>query len=156
MTKTTYRCCEWDRSATSQVIPSHSATPWIFRCTWWNLFGKSFSIVVYVHFSLSDKKFILLNCAHTFFYALFLEFMRILAFPSKISIPIFQNAHKNRWMETQLVSHDPKDNILICWFGAHKTFLINYRCWIFIYRTDVLLHFIHKIFKEWTFQKYLK
>ncbi len=43
----------------------------------------------------------------------FLEFMRILAFPSRIYIPnlypiyipaIFQNAHKNRWMEMQLVT----------------------------------------------------
>ncbi len=32
------------------------------------------------------------------------QFMRILAFPSRFFYAIFQNAHKNRWMETQLVT----------------------------------------------------
>ncbi len=38
-----------------------------FDAQWRDLFGKCVSIVVYAHFFLSDKKCILLKCAHTFF-----------------------------------------------------------------------------------------
>ncbi len=72
MTKTIYRCCEWDQTAANQVIPSHSAKSHDFHAhggIFYRIcvFCKSVSIAVYVHFSLSDKKFILLNFAHTFF-----------------------------------------------------------------------------------------
>ncbi len=44
---------------------------WLFWCAWMNLFGKCVSIVVYAHFFLPDKTFILLKCAHTFFMIIF-------------------------------------------------------------------------------------
>ncbi len=62
----------------SHVIPS--------RCTWRTLFGKCVSIVVYAHFLLSDKKNVSYSNMCICFYA------------------ILQNAHRNRWMEMQLVT----------------------------------------------------
>ncbi len=84
-------------SLVSQVIPSHSAKSHDF----FNAHGGIYSVNVfpYAHISLSDKKFILLNCAHKFLCA-FLEFMRILAYSSSFFYAIFQNAHESRWMET--------------------------------------------------------
>ncbi len=52
-------------------------------CAWRNLFSKCVSIVVYALSFLSDKKFILLKCAHKFLCA-FLKCMRILPFPSRV------------------------------------------------------------------------
>ncbi len=62
-------------------------------------------IVVYANFFLSDKKCILLKYVHMFF------LMRIFRIDAHfgVSYPgffyaIFQNAHKNRWLERQLVT----------------------------------------------------
>ncbi len=57
-----------------------------------------FASKFYEHF-FSDKKFILLYCANMFF-------MRIFGIYAHLGVSIqrfyaiFQNAHKNRWMET--------------------------------------------------------
>ncbi len=86
-------------SLVSQVIPSHSAKSHDFS----DLFGKCVSLVVYAHFFLSDKKCILLKYVHMFFLCAFLEFMHILVFLIQdFCYAIFQNAHKNRWLEMQL------------------------------------------------------
>ncbi len=69
MTKTTYRCCECDWSAASQVIPSHCAKSHDFFDAHGGIY--SVKVVVYAHFSLSDKTFILLNCVYTFFMRIF-------------------------------------------------------------------------------------
>ncbi len=78
----------WTRSVRWLVkFSSHD-----FRYAWRNLFGKCVCIVVYAQFFLLDKKKyptqICTSCHfhQAFFYA------------------IFQNAHKSRWMETQLVT----------------------------------------------------
>ncbi len=71
-----------------------------FQCTWRNLFSKCVSIVVYAHFFLSDKKFILLNCAHTFLLRIFRISAHRGVSMQRFFNAIFQNAHKNRWMET--------------------------------------------------------
>ncbi len=67
MTITTYRCCERDRSAASQVIPSHRANSHDFFNANEGIYSVNVFITVYVHFLLSDKTFILLRCVHKFF-----------------------------------------------------------------------------------------
>lgn len=60
-----------------QVIPSHSAKSHYFFNAHGGMYSKCVSIVVHAHFFLSDKKCILLSCAHvflcTFFY--FMHFL---------------------------------------------------------------------------------
>ncbi len=74
----------------SQVIPSHHSKSHDF----FDAHGGFYSVNVFPFF-LSDKKFILVNCAHKFY-----QFMRILVFHPAFVFAIFQNAHKNRGMET--------------------------------------------------------
>ncbi len=71
MTITTYRCCERDRYAASQVIPSHSAKSHDFFDAHGGIYSINVFPSVYVHFFLPDKKFILLKCAHKFFMRIF-------------------------------------------------------------------------------------
>ncbi len=55
-------------------------------------------------FFLSDKKCILLKCAHKFFMRIFRIYAHLGVSIQSFFYAIFQNAHTNRWMETQLVS----------------------------------------------------
>ncbi len=73
-----------------------SQVTWLFWCAWWSLFGKCVSIVIYAHFFLSDKRFILLNCVHKFFFlCAFLEFVRILASPCRgVMHSLFLRVHE--------------------------------------------------------------
>ncbi len=80
----------------SQVIPS--------RCAWRTLFGKCVSIVVYAHCFLSDKTCILLRCVHMFLCAFFQFYAHLGVSIQDLFYAILQNAHRNRWMEMQLVT----------------------------------------------------
>ncbi len=86
----------------SQVIPSHRAVTWLFRCTWRNLFGKCVSIVFYAHCFLSDKNVSYSNVRISF---LLFFYAHLAVSIQCFFYAIFQNAHKNRWMEMQLLMY---------------------------------------------------
>ncbi len=103
-TKTTFQMlCNKIGLLVSQVFPSIVQSHMTFLMRMWNLFGKFVSIIVYTHFSfLLDEKFIysVVRIMCIFFLCAFFEFMHILAFTSNVFYALFQNEHKNRWMET--------------------------------------------------------
>ncbi len=89
---------------TRLVIPSYSAVTLLFRWAWRNLLIKCVFIVVYAHFFLSDLKKVSYSNMHISFYAHFFILCASWHFHPGFFYAIFQNAHKNRWMETQLVT----------------------------------------------------
>ncbi len=95
MTITTFQML-WNEISplVSQVIPSHRANSHDFFDAWRNLFGKCVSIVVYAHFFLSDKKCILLKCAHKFCMRIFRIYAHLGISIQSFFYAIFQNAHK--------------------------------------------------------------
>ncbi len=85
----------WRRSV-HWLVPSHSAKSHDF----FDAHGGIYLVNVF-HFFLSDKKGILLKYAHTFLIFFFYAHLGVSI--QDFFYAIFQNAHKNRWMETQLV-----------------------------------------------------
>ncbi len=75
----------------SQVILSHHSKSHDF----FDAHGGFYSVNVFPFF-LSDKKFILVNCAHKFLSI----YAHLGVSIQRLFFAIFQNAHKNRGMET--------------------------------------------------------
>ncbi len=116
MTKTTYRCCERDRSAASQVIPSHSTKSHDF----FNVNGGIYSVNVFpskfMHiFSYRIKSLSYSIVRISFFMRIFRIDVHLGVSIQRFFNAIFQNAHKNRWMETHLMC------VLLCFVLLFKS-----------------------------------
>ncbi len=83
----------------------------LFWCALRNLFGKIVSIVIYAGFFYRIKSLSFSIVRISFLMHIFLNLWTSCRFHPAFFNAIFQNAHKNRWMEVNVATKDEKSGL---------------------------------------------